>query len=1023
MRNYILSTGKLIALVAAFAWISPASSQESGEPISRIHDAIRASATELHAGLMVQAGVSAPTDALKVASTGRWLVHVIHTDIQATESARSLFNQQNLTGLISAESYASLRSLPYRDNAVTLLVVDADALGKAAPSDEEVLRVLTPKHGAALVKRGGTWTQRSKAWPKDYGNWTHLYGKPSGNAFADDSVVDVPTGIAWVGETGAEQNVSTLVNDGVIIMGDKPTPQMVLGELPRRKDVQQRWGKGIKTRYSKHAPYGDRLYLARNAFNGVPLYRQSLGWGYHRLIMGDKFISVKFTGNKPAAGREYVMVAYDLHTGKELRTFTEGLTGAGKGGMQKFEPKDEKGRTRKVLFAAGVGNILVQSSGNEVVALDVNTGERLWSYTSPQNHTYAIALTEDGKDVYFGEGEWVMGRARFYGARKAKHIVRLDAKTGKLIWRANIPVIEGAKRRAGSHSKFHPFDPNDPGRYQQLSQLIPIVEEDKVFINGGDHHGWNGEVAYVAALNMKDGSLAWLRGANRGGRADKAPRINRRTFTSEDYKAYFAENQEAIVADSFNDHSDASNNNMFYRNGKLEYYGSYCIWLYDADTGFMSRMGQGNMGCQRSVGTPHMSYIASYSFARTVEHGHIEYDEVGLQHPHCADGFVPSQGMWFTESTRFCGCIPHIWSQFSMVSHETPELIPVSQRLEKPGQFPGKDATPLGRVVPTQEHTFSPILASWERGYYGPVNSKDANFHEDAEGWVSPSLKVKDWEFKIDAQAHRLVAFQGDKALWSYQAGGRITGQPVIHGGNIYFGSRDGYVYALRASTGDPQWRFLAARNHHKMYFSGQLESVWPATNVVLYEGNLFVAAGIHNMADGGIQTWGLNPRDGSVAWNVEVFMEPIRGLKNGQHNFDHGSRSEFQNTMGGVRTVHAVGIVKDKPSLLYWNRGSSHSATPIDVAQYNGKRMDKLTGKIRGGSVVHMYPWLTEEDLFRRRAKNKKAVVNFSDEDIQRAKQLGMKLEPIRAGQKSPKEYKQKVAEYNERLKRLTAE
>src|SRR5260370_39549411 len=42
---------------------------------------------------------------------------------------------------------------------------------------------------------------------------------------------------------------------------------------------------------------------------------------------------------------------------------------------------------------------------------------------------------------------------------------------------------------------------------------------------------------------------------------------------------------------------------------------------------------------------------------------------------------------------------------------------------------------------------------------------------------------------------------------WSYQTGGLIASSPTVTGGTAYFGSWDGYEYALDATTGAFKWK------------------------------------------------------------------------------------------------------------------------------------------------------------------------------------------------------------------------
>lgn len=46
------------------------------------------------------------------------------------------------------------------------------------------------------------------------------------------------------------------------------------------------------------------------------------------------------------------------------------------------------------------------------------------------------------------------------------------------------------------------------------------------------------------------------------------------------------------------------------------------------------------------------------------------------------------------------------------------------------------------------------------------------------------------------------------EVVWTYQTGGRVLSSPVVAGGVLYVGSRDGALYALEARTGGLRWKF-----------------------------------------------------------------------------------------------------------------------------------------------------------------------------------------------------------------------
>ena len=79
------------------------------------------------------------------------------------------------------------------------------------------------------------------------------------------------------------------------------------------------------------------------------------------------------------------------------------------------------------------------------------------------------------------------------------------------------------------------------------------------------------------------------------------------------------------------------------------------------------------------------------------------------------------------------------------------------------------------------------------------------------------------------------------------------------------FGSRDGWVYCLRASDGALAWRFKDLPDRLIGAY-GQLESKWPvAGSVIMLKDTLFFAAGRSTFLDGGVFLYALDPRTGKL--------------------------------------------------------------------------------------------------------------------------------------------------------------
>jgi outer membrane protein assembly factor BamB len=144
----------------------------------------------------------------------------------------------------------------------------------------------------------------------------------------------------------------------------------------------------------------------------------------------------------------------------------------------------------------------------------------------------------------------------------------------------------------------------------------------------------------------------------------------------------------------------------------------------------------------------------------------------------------------------------------------------------------------------------------------------------------TPPVPAEGMSLVAYVHEHRLAAERAGQEVWNFVAGGRISAEPVVHENLAFFGSHDGYVYAVNVKDGSLAWRFLAAPADKRHVAFGQIESAWPVFNVVLHEGRLYFAAGRHQELDGGIHVYSLDPKTGAAHWHVKS----IRGLSTEKH-------------------------------------------------------------------------------------------------------------------------------------------
>jgi outer membrane protein assembly factor BamB len=106
------------------------------------------------------------------------------------------------------------------------------------------------------------------------------------------------------------------------------------------------------------------------------------------------------------------------------------------------------------------------------------------------------------------------------------------------------------------------------------------------------------------------------------------------------------------------------------------------------------------------------------------------------------------------------------------------------------------------------------------------------------------------------------------KTEWVYHLPARADTSPALLAGLALVGCHDGWVYALRADTGELVWRTRIAPAERRMVAYGQLESTWPVVGGVLVAGNTaYAIAGRTTEADGGLYVAALEPATGRVLW------------------------------------------------------------------------------------------------------------------------------------------------------------
>jgi outer membrane protein assembly factor BamB len=114
----------------------------------------------------------------------------------------------------------------------------------------------------------------------------------------------------------------------------------------------------------------------------------------------------------------------------------------------------------------------------------------------------------------------------------------------------------------------------------------------------------------------------------------------------------------------------------------------------------------------------------------------------------------------------------------------------------------------------------------------------------------------------------KLVALDAatGKTLWTYFAEGPVRLPPVGWKDRVFFCSDDGFLYCLRAETGELEWKFSGCPNSQHAIGNRRLTSAWPARGgPVVLEDKVYFAASIWPFM--GTFIYALDAESGSSVW------------------------------------------------------------------------------------------------------------------------------------------------------------
>ena len=811
-------------------------------------------ATGVSGGLVVHVGCGDGRLTAALCPDQSYLVHGLDRDPAMVRQARDHIRSLGIYGDVSVDRWPGER-LPYTDNLVNVIVVETRCEMRDAGS--EILRVLAPR-GVAIVREKGNeaWLPRiphpvsrigdgfvmfAKPVNAEMDEWTHFLHAPNNNAVADDAVVGPPRRLQWVCPPRWSRSHEHLASLSAAVSAG--------GRLFYILD---------KGPIASVAMPPEWTLVARDAFNGIRLWQRPIeSWEWH--LRGFRSGPTDLPRRLVAVGnRVYVtlgygqpVVALDAATGKTVHQYDETdnaqeiicCDGILYLVIGEESPETPENLARRAEWTQEHGLPIYQEvrARTRLMALDANTGRILWNRTADEVGFVmptTLAVAQGG--VFF---------------QNPGHVICLDAKDGREVWRAERPVSR--RRPSWTTPTLVVYD----GVVLSADRAAPKAPDEEV----DPHVEWT--ATYHHTVTAKSGELIAF-SADTGRRLWSAP-----------------------CRESFNAPVDVLVAGGLVWTGNLVRAGDPGILQgLDPHTGKVRR----TRPRDQQFYEPQMVHARCYRHKATqrylitgrsgVEFVDINSGEAIPQHwvrGECQYGILPCNGLLYAPPHP-CACfiLAKLNSFHALAAGGRPKAEGrrmKGNRLEKGAAFD------VGASSDLQSSAYSlQPFSDW------PTYRHDAGRSGTTAVAVPSDLKPA-WETQLRAPLTAPVAASGrvivgstdayslhaldartGRQLWHFTTGGRVDSPPTIWNGRVLFGSADGWVYCLRADNGVLAWRYRAAPEDRLIVADGRLESAWPVHGSVLVlpgldsqPGVVYASAGRSSYLDGGMVLVRLDARSG----------------------------------------------------------------------------------------------------------------------------------------------------------------
>ena len=680
--------------------------------------------------------------------------------------------------------------------------------------------------------------------------------------------------------------------------------------------------------------------LARDSFNGLRLW--------HRDLMKGELNDSEFNLPKLSAARARPVVA-----GKYLFAIVRGKLAALESASGKVvNGYPDLGEPDEVIHHR---DIVIVADEKNVTAFSTQTAKQLWQ--QPANDPRNLAAANN--TVCFIRGRLSRG--------EQAEAMAVDLNTGKTKWQAShFPWLKRVYRTVmhGEHVAY---------------------EESSL----SDHDAGN----VLHLLSSENGQLAWEK--------NFAPGMNH----ARQARAMFSDGDLWIL------HGGKENTATKESTTRSPIQ----VSALDPKTGKVLRTHPAGLAhCFPPVATPRYVFAGVMDMT-DMKTGNIIANRITKANCSRENGWVPANGLIYT-TPKHCTCWPMLRGFVAMAPASTQPDSPLKKSIDQVN-FPlvkGVEAPGFAvqNPVRTDWSTYrgdrwrsgstkaagpTKLLTQWKVKLQadplpdGPIVF-DWRENPYVKGPVSAPTISNGRVFVARPDAHEVVALEATtgKQLWNFTARSRVDLPPTIYRGLALFGCHGGFVYAVRADTGQLVWELRAAPVDERIVAYGQVESPWPVPGAVLVRNQTaYFVAGRQQLADGGVLIFAVDPLTGQKQWVHRLDEIPQKADSTGKNPFKgfyENSGLEFDpvdilhEENGGVAMSRWIfSDVGDLRSVDKWNAfaklntGGGAVWVPRGSWTYGARHQDRFRGEaprrplvvFRDGKVYGQINGTTE--MFRR--------------------------------------------------------